>query len=262
MKEYVYHTVDAGHIRNIGEQSVSNKIQAILELVKNAYDADSPDCIVTFHGEEGVEQPIISQITIEDRGVGMTKSDLRDKFMKVGTGTKIEETLSPKLHRRVSGEKGMGHYSAQRLGDKITIMTTPERFVGRPFSRGDNTTYILELDWGRYVTGKDFGRIPNTLRTIARRQPGTMIEISGLRDSWTARGKNNDLELLAKNLGNVVLPKEMQVGIKDKFDARIMLEGFEANLPESGGTLLDHAPYKNTGKPARRPHQVPNVQAQ
>lgn len=244
MEEYVYHTVDAGHIRNIGEQSVSNKIQAILELVKNAYDADSPDCTVTFHGTEDGEQPIIAKITIEDHGVGMTKIDLRDKFMKVGTGTKIEETLSPKLCRRVSGEKGMGHYSAQRLGDVITITTTPEPFVGRPFSKADDTTYVLELDWGRYVSGRDFGKIPNTLRTVARRQSGTVMEISGLRDLWTARGKNNDLEMLAKNLGNVVLPKEMQTDTKDKFDAHIRTEGFEANLPESGGTLLDHAPYK------------------
>lgn len=244
MEEYIYHTVDAGHIRNIGEQSVSNKIQAILELVKNAYDADSPDCTVTFHGTEDGGRAKIHKITIEDRGVGMTKGDLRDKFMKVGTGTKIEETLSPKLGRRVSGEKGMGHYSAQRLGDRITITTTPEPFGGRLFSKEDDTTYVLELDWSKYVSGMDFGKIPNTLRMTARRQPGTVVEISGLRDSWTAHGGNNDLETLAKNLGNVMLPKEMQAGAKDKFYARIRLEGFEADLPEPRGTLLDHAPYK------------------
>ncbi len=244
MKEHIYHTVDAGHIRNIGEQSVSNKIQAVLELVKNAYDADSPDCTVTFHGTKDGGRTKIHKITIEDRGVGMTKGDLRDKFMKVGTGTKIEETLSPKLGRRVSGEKGMGHYSAQRLGDQIAITTTPESFDGRPFSKEDDTTYVLELDWSKYVPGRDFGKIPNTLRTTARRQPGTVVEISGLRDSWTAHGKNNDLETLSKNLGNVMLPKEMQVGAKDKFDARIRLQGFEADLPEPRGTLLDHAPYK------------------
>ncbi len=246
MEEYVYHTVDAGHIRNIGEQSVSNKIQAILELVKNTYDADSPDCTVTFHGTEGATQPKISKITIEDHGVGMTKGDICNKFMKVGTGTKIEETISPKLRRRVSGEKGMGHYSAQRLGDVITVTTTPEPFDGRLLSREDNMTYVLELDWSRYVPGTDFGKIPNTLRTTTRRRPGTVIEISELRDSWTAHGRNSDLEILAKNLGNVMLPKVMRDGTKDEFDARIKLEGFEADLPDPQGTLLDHAPYKIT----------------
>lgn len=244
MEEYIYHTVDAGHIRNIGEQSVSNKIQAILELVKNAYDADSPDCTVTFHGTEDGEQVKISKITIEDHGIGMTKNDLRDKFMKVGTGTKIEESLSPKLGRRVSGEKGMGHYSAQRLGDRITITTAPDLFNGRQFSKEDNTTYVLELDWGKYISGKDFGKIPNALRTTVRREPGTIIEICRLRDSWTARGRSNDLETLAKNLGNVMLPKEMQSDAKDRFEARIKLAGFEADLPKSQGTLLDYSLYK------------------
>ena len=244
MKEYIYHTVDAGHIRNIGEQSVSNKIQALLELVKNAYDADSSDCTVTFRGTEESGQVKITMITIEDHGIGMTKNDLHSKFMKVGTGTKIEKMFSPKLGRRVSGEKGMGHYSAQRLGDKITITTTPDLFDGRQFSKEDNVTYVLELDWGKYVPGVDFGKIPNALHTVARQEPGTVIEISRLRDSWTTCGKGNDLETLAKNLGNVMLPKAMQSDVKDKFDARVKLAGFEAELPEPRGTLLDYAPYK------------------
>ena len=244
MEEYIYHTVDAGHIRNIGEQSVSNKIQAVLELVKNAYDADSPDCTVTFHGAEENEQVKITTITIEDHGIGMTKNDLRDKFMKVGTGTKIEESFSPKLGRRVSGEKGMGHYSVQRLGDKITITTTPDLFDGRQFSKEDDATYVLELDWSKYAPGEDFGKIPNALYTMARQEPGTVIEISKLRDSWTTCGKGNDLETLAKNLGNVMLPKAMQSDAKDKFDARVESAGFEAELPEPRGTLLDRALYK------------------
>ena len=244
MKEYLYHAVDAGHIRNIGEQSVSNKIQAILELVKNAYDADSPDCTVTFRGAEVNGQVRITGIAIKDHGIGMTKNDLRDKFMKVGTGAKIEESLSPKLGRRVSGEKGMGHYSVQRLGDKVTITTTPDLFHGRQFSREDDATYVLELDWGKYAPGEDFARIPNSLHITTRREPGTSIEITDLRDSWTTMGKGNDLETLAKNLGNVMLPKSMQAGARDRFHARIELDGFQSELPEPQGALLDHAPYK------------------
>ena len=244
MDEYLYHTVDAGHIRNIGEQSVSNKIQAILELVKNAYDADSPDCTVSFHGTKDGGQTKIHTIMIEDHGIGMTKNDLRDKFMKVGTGTKVETSFSPKLKRRVSGEKGMGHYSAQRLGDKIVITTTPDLFKGRQVCKEDDTTYVLELDWSKYVPGEDFGRIPNRIHTIARRTPGTLIEISKLRDVWTTQGKSNDLESLTKNLGNVMLPKMMRSSAKDEFDARIKMIGFETDLPELQGTLLDYALYK------------------
>ena len=249
VSEEIYHSIDAGHIRNIGEQSVSNKIQAILELVKNAYDADSPDCIVTFHGSRNDENQIsIQSITIEDHGIGMTKDDIKNKFMKVGTGNKIDESFSPKLGRRMSGEKGMGHYSVQRLGDQINIITTPEPFKNRKISKEDNsTTYNLVLNWNEYVSGKSFERIANKLYKQERKSTGTSICISKLRDSWTFEGKNNDLEMLSKNLGNIMLPKELQSGTKEKFEACLETKGFEINLPKTKGTLLDYAPYKIQG---------------
>ena len=65
--ELLYHVVDAGHLRNIGEQSISNHVQAILELVKNAYDGDAEHCTVTFHGTRFFNHPLkIEKITIED----------------------------------------------------------------------------------------------------------------------------------------------------------------------------------------------------
>ena len=246
MIEEIYHSVDAGHIRNIGEQSISNKIQAILELVKNAYDADSPDCIVTFHGSKNDDSDIsIQAITIEDHGIGMSKNDIKEKFMKVGTGNKIDESFSPKLSRRVSGEKGMGHYSVQRLGNKVDIITTPEPFEGRKTTLEDNdATYHLELDWSKYVSGKDFEKIANKLYKEKQLHFGTCIRISTLRDLWTFQGNDNDLDILAKNLGNIMLPKELQSGKKEKFEPYIKTEGFKIDLPETRGTLLDYAAYK------------------
>lgn len=249
MTEEIYHSVDAGHIRNIGEQSVSNKIQAILELVKNAYDADSPDCIVTFIGSRDHENQIdIQSITIEDHGIGMTKHDIKNKFMKVGTGNKIDELFSPKLKRRVSGEKGMGHYSVQRLGEQIDIITTPEPFRDRKTSKEDNnTSYHLELNWKEYVPGKSFEKIANTLYKEKRRNFGTIIRISKLCDTWTAEGKNNDLEMLAKNLGNIMLPKELQSEKKERFEPTLATEGFDTTLPETRGSLLHYALYEIQG---------------
>lgn len=249
MSEEIYHSVDAGHIRNIGEQSVSNKIQAILELVKNAYDADSTDCIITFHGsKDDANQIHIQSITIEDHGIGMTKHDIKNKFMKVGTGNKIDELFSPKLKRRVSGEKGMGHYSVQRLGDKIDIITTSEPYENRNVSKEDNnTTYHLELNWNEYTPGKSFEKIANKLYKEKRKDFGTYIRISELHDSWTVEGDDNDLDILAKNLGNIMLPKELQNGKKEKFEPRITTKGFDIDLPETRGTLLDYAPYKIQG---------------
>lgn len=244
--EYLYHVVDAIHIRNIGEQSVSNKIQAVLELVKNAYDADAKTCTVTFHGEKNQANEIkIYKISIEDCGIGMTKMDLKTKMMTVGTAHKTREKFSPKLKRRVSGEKGMGHYSVQRLGDKVTITTTPEPFKGRKFAKSDSTTFVLEMDWKKYKAGHSFEKVPNKLLTTKMEKNfGTKIEITELKDDWKVSGDNNDLLLLDKNLRNLVLPKELQKGEKDEFLPVIASEGFEIKLPTIEGSLLDYALYK------------------
>ena len=46
----LHHTVDAKHIKNLGEQSVSSLVQAITEIAKNSYDADAHTCTVNFYG--------------------------------------------------------------------------------------------------------------------------------------------------------------------------------------------------------------------
>lgn len=259
--EYLYHTVDAAHIRNIGEQSVSNKIQAVLEIVKNAYDADSKKCKVIFVGEKIRHKKIaISKIIIEDDGIGMTKKDLKNKFMKVGTGSKIRETLSPKFNRRVSGEKGMGHYSVQRLGNKVKITTTPEKykvkistnpdkFKVREFTQADNCTYILEMDWEQYQEGKEFEKIGNKLEVL-KKQPnfGTTIEISNLKDEWNATEKNNDLLILARNFSSLVLPKDLQTGTKTSFQPKVETSGFELEIPLPENNFLDYARFKISAK--------------
>jgi len=37
------------HILTIGRDLIQDRIAAIVELIKNAYDADSPDAIITFN---------------------------------------------------------------------------------------------------------------------------------------------------------------------------------------------------------------------
>lgn len=243
--EYVSHVVDAAHMRNIGEQSISNKIQAVLELVKNAYDGDAEKCIVRFYGEEidgkGVK---MTKIEIEDSGIGMTKNDIKNKLMKVGTANKIENTYSPKFHRRVSGAKGMGHYSMQRLGTKTIITTTPEPHEYREFFNYDNSTYALEINWNDYVSGKDFQNISHKLTSIQSNGCyGTKIEITGLRDSWDISEKDNDIQKLARNMGNIMLPSVLESS-EHAFNPTIEVIGFDVDLPQSKGGLLSHAPYK------------------
>lgn len=245
--EYVSHIVDAAHMRNIGEQSISNKIQAVLELVKNAYDGDARECMVRFYGEKTDHKTVkMTRIVIEDSGIGMTKNDIRNKLMKVGTANKIEYTHSPKFHRRVSGAKGMGHYSMQRLGTRTVITTTPEPYKGREFSSYDNSTYTLEIDWNDYVSGKDFQSISHKLTSSqSDGRYGTKIEITGLRDSWDISERDNDIQKLARNMENIMLPNVLESS-EHAFSPAIEVSGFDVDLPQSKGGLLSYAPYKIT----------------
>ena len=120
----------------LGEQSVSNSVAALFELVKNCYDADATSATVIFHGQRKEKgQLALSSIEIKDNGVGMTFEDIKDKWMVVGTYAKEREIKSSKFGRRVAGEKGIGRFATQRLALKFKrfIPYLPAIFGELPF---------------------------------------------------------------------------------------------------------------------------------
>ena len=85
----LYHSFDAKLATNIGEQSVSSNIQAIIELIKNSYDADALNCKVHFYADRQTGNHIeMTKIVIEDNGFGMTVEDFEKKRMRVATTSK------------------------------------------------------------------------------------------------------------------------------------------------------------------------------
>ena len=72
------HTIDAKLASNIGEESISSPVQAIAELVKNAYDADASQVWITFVGNQMYDKSASKKITkiIQDEMMSVTQSDL------------------------------------------------------------------------------------------------------------------------------------------------------------------------------------------
>lgn len=99
----------------LGRESVSRVDGAIIELVKNTYDADAGFCCLCFDVEH-------DQIYILDNGVGMTKETIETCWMLIGTDNKRVEYLSTKK-RIKSGEKGIGRFALDRLGSKCRMYT-------------------------------------------------------------------------------------------------------------------------------------------
>ena len=106
----------ARHIITIGEELILDKSAAIIELVKNAYDADAQTVEIKIFQENQID------IEIKDDGFGMTESDILQKWLVPSTTSKVNAMETP-MGRKVQGRKGIGRYSAGILGNNISITT-------------------------------------------------------------------------------------------------------------------------------------------
>ena len=97
-------------LNQLGEQLIKSEGIALLELIKNAYDADATFCHVTM---ENISDKNKARIIISDDGCGMDVERIRRTWLELGTNYKEslaanEETKrTPKFHRMRLGEKGI-----------------------------------------------------------------------------------------------------------------------------------------------------------
>ena len=118
---------DISTFRLIGRELITDRITALFELLKNSYDANSTRVDIIFENvtyKDNDENLIGSKITIRDNGYGMSFSDIRDKWMVIGTANKRKNPISPDpFNRRCVGEKGIGRFAVDKLGNKVEITT-------------------------------------------------------------------------------------------------------------------------------------------
>lgn len=79
MERLKYIVEDSTIAELLGVQNFTNKESAILELVKNAYDAQARNVSITFSDRS---------IIIIDDGIGMSKSTIYENWMHVGKSDK------------------------------------------------------------------------------------------------------------------------------------------------------------------------------
>lgn len=232
--------VSARTAKLIGLENFSNEEGAIIELVKNTYDADAKNCILIFDlkyiksvdgngGEVDLFDRIESRIFVIDNGIGMTDAIISNQWMTIGTDNKLYQHLSEK-GRVKTGAKGIGRFALNRLGTITNLLTVSEKT-----KKG--------LDWK--VDWKDFDKIGATVSDveavliqidnlnlketllskfsycdrlrnvfdILSFESGTIIEISELNDNWEI----GQLEKLFGNLEMLLPPKEQSDFVIDLF---------------------------------------------
>jgi len=133
-------------LRELGERLVKQPEVALLELVKNAYDADAKTCEITH------EPP--RQIVVADDGRGMTLDEFKTGWMRIGTSAKEGDQLTRRYQRIITGEKGIGRFAVRFLGRALQL-----RSVAFDKARGVRTTLTAAFNWPEFDRNEDLGRV-------------------------------------------------------------------------------------------------------
>lgn len=169
-------------IRTIGAELISSEVVAVLELVRNSYDADAQRVEIRFTNPH---RPEAALLEIVDDGHGMTEEILLGPWLEPATSHKSQNSTgllagerSPSGRRRL-GSKGVGRFATQRLGHHLLVrsrsLESPNELEAEfNWERLDNVDqYLDEL------------RIPwKKLRARAAMWHGTSLRLTRLRDNW------------------------------------------------------------------------------
>ena len=154
----------------LGEQLIKDENIAVLELIKNSYDADAQNVKIIM---SNVENPNEGKIVIEDDGDGMSFETVKNCWMEPGTDNKekkLEEMLAKdirsKLNRLPMGEKGIGRFGVHKLGNKITLIT----------KASNSKEVYIEIDWTRFNSSEYLSDVP--IKVIERESTGSFLNSS------------------------------------------------------------------------------------
>jgi signal transduction histidine kinase len=154
------------HILTIGRDLIQNKHAAIVELVKNAYDADSPDVFITFKVPD--DRKSIT-IVIEDHGHGMSRDTVINKWMVPSTDDKLKRKTTPN-GRIMQGRKGVGRYAASILGNDLFLETVT--------FKGEKTDVYVK--WDSFEIAEYLDDVEIFVETTTLDKPsGTILTITG-----------------------------------------------------------------------------------
>ena len=201
--------VDAALLVELGERLVTRRSLAMAELIKNAYDADASQVIVSFKDVTGSSGSIV----VLDDGSGMTFDAMMRGWMRIATDDARVNERSARFGRLRTGAKGLGRFACGRLASRLSLES---------ISRGSASLERLtaEFDWRDFQPGKDLSDVTTnvTRELLVDEQPvGTMLHLRDLTDAWRER----DLEELQSELKDLINV--------DEAGSRVRRNGYETD---------------------------------
>src|SRR3546814_18926370 len=130
----------------LGDQLIKNERVALVELIKNAYDADASWVKVSFEGfDSNFRANADSRIVIEDDGIGMTPDVIENHWANPATPVKLQDKRAQrgitKKGRVIQGETGLGRFALLKLGRTITLYTRAQSPSREPLLTTHVSTY-------------------------------------------------------------------------------------------------------------------------
>lgn len=219
-------------ISTIGSEIIKDNYAAIIELVKNSYDADANKVEISFLANEDK-----LTIIIKDDGIGMSKETIFDKWLVPATDDKLTNKVSPK-GRKVQGRKGIGRFSAGVLGDKLTMKSVNNEYES-----------IVNIDWNEFSSAKFLDEVNVVIEEIKTDKPnGTEFIIYptiNQSKEWT----DEAIGELIKELSKTITPIKKETPKFKIFlnvDSKISLK-FSGIIEIKPFDILDLYNYSATG---------------
>lgn len=213
--------IDAHVVRQLGDELITDTGQALLELIKNSYDADGDWCKVAIDTDreklvELVDEQKASnqgspptnarakslalrgEIVVSDNGCGMSIEDIKRGWLLISLSPKrafkAAGKTTPKHHRTPVGDKGLGRLGTIRLGNYIAIETHNDAK-----KEGVRVAFF----WSDCASGTPLSGVKVTQDIIPPRgETGTRLYIYGLnelaywRDAAALRALEDQLSTL------------------------------------------------------------------
>jgi signal transduction histidine kinase len=174
-------------ILQLGDQLIRSESIAVLELIKNSYDACASQVILRLKNIDSNED---GEIIIEDDGHGMSCELIKSVWLVPGTTFKKsqidERRFIDGCNRIPLGEKGIGRFGVHKLGEEIEMISK---------AKGEQETRLL-IRWSDFDNDRMLDDIPLDLTerdpiTFPNGKTGTKIIIRKLRTNWTRGGVRN-----------------------------------------------------------------------
>jgi len=227
----------------LGEQLITDEVAAVSELVKNAYDADATNVVVTLFN---VSEPEVGYIIVRDNGHGMSLETVLSSWLELGTlskarGPDLKPRFSENGKRVCLGEKGLGRLAVHKLGYVTELVTK---------RANTNLETKLTLDWTAFEQSEGF--LEDIPVEWEQTEPhilvdsvdasGTQITIRKLHRPWTP-------EMIEKVQRNIIAMKSPFADLSD-FDLTIKIEDRlapEVSVPDIAD-IVKRATYTFVGE--------------